>query len=115
MCGKALKTRLIFGGCTNEEHRRSVEGKTVIHDRSNGGAPRAVRKNPGKDFTRQRSLTLPTLISLILTMDEKSMWKGLLGNFQNGIDTPSASAFVQQRKNCCLRRLRTCSIVLPTP
>ena len=37
-------------------------------------------------------------MSLILTMDEKSMWKGLLGYFQNGIDTPSASAFVQQRK-----------------
>lgn len=55
-------------------------------------------KNPGKDFTRQRSLTLPTLISLVLTIDEKSMWKGLLGYFQNRIDTPSASAFVQQRK-----------------
>lgn len=60
--------------------------------------PDRYAKNPGKDFTRRRSLTLPTLISLILTMDEKSMWKGLLGYFQNGIDTPSASAFVQQRK-----------------
>ena len=64
------------------------------------------RKSPGTQktrarllaFTQRRSLTLPTLISLILTMDEKSMWKGLLGYFQNGIDTPSASAFIQQRK-----------------
>ena len=63
-----------------------------------GEHPERYAKNPGKDFTRQRSLTLPTLISLILTMDEKSMWKGLLGYFQNGIGTPSASAFVQQRK-----------------
>ena len=55
-------------------------------------------KNPGKDFTRRRSLTLPALISLILTMDEKSAWKGLLEYFQNRIDTPSASTFVQQRK-----------------
>ena len=63
-----------------------------------GEHPERYAKNPGKDFTRRRSLTLPTLISLILTMDEKSMWKGLLGYFQNGIGTPSASAFVQQRK-----------------
>lgn len=63
-----------------------------------GKHPERYAKNPGKDFTRQRSLTLPTLISLILTMDEKSVWKGLLGYFQNRINTPSASAFVQQRK-----------------
>ena len=66
--------------------------------REMGEQPERYAKNPGKDFTRQRSLTLPTLISLILTMDEKSVWTGLLGYFQNGIDTPSASAFVQQRK-----------------
>lgn len=35
---------------------------------------------------------------LILTMDEKSAWKGLLECFRNKIDTPSASAFVQQRQ-----------------
>ena len=63
-----------------------------------GEHPERYAKNPGRDFTRRRSLTLPTLISLILTMDEKSVWKGLLGYFKNGIDTPSASAFVQQRK-----------------
>ena len=63
-----------------------------------GEHPERYAKDPGRDFTRRRSLTLPTLMSLILTMDEKSMWKGLLGYFQNGIDTPSASAFVQQRK-----------------
>ena len=50
MCGKALKTRLIFRGRTNEEHGRSVERKTVIHNRSNGGAPGAVRKEPGQGF-----------------------------------------------------------------
>ena len=66
--------------------------------REMGEHPERYAKNPGKDFTRRRSLTLPTLISLILTMDEKSVWKGLFGYFQNGIDTPSASAFVQQRK-----------------
>ncbi len=55
-------------------------------------------RNPGKDFTRKRTLTPAVLIYLILTMDEKSIWKGLLGHFQRRIDTPSASAFVQQRQ-----------------
>ena len=63
-----------------------------------GNHPERYAKNPGKDFTRRRSLTLPALMKLILTMDEKSVWKGLLGYFGNEIDTPSAGAFVQQRK-----------------
>ena len=32
MCGKALKTSLIFRGLTNEVHSRSVEGIAAIHD-----------------------------------------------------------------------------------
>ena len=32
MCGKALKTRLIFRGRTNEEYGRSVEGNQRIYD-----------------------------------------------------------------------------------
>ncbi len=115
ICGKALKTRLIFGGAQMKNTGGALKERLLSMIGAMGEHPERYAKNPGKDFTRQRSLTLPTLISLILTMDEKSMWKGLLGNFQNGIDTPSASAFVQQRKNCCLRRLRTCSTVLPTP
>lgn len=63
-----------------------------------GVQPEKYAKNPGRDFTRRRSLTLPALMGLILTMDEKSAWKGLLGYFRNRVDAPSASAFVQQRK-----------------
>ncbi len=63
-----------------------------------GEHPEDYVKNPGKDFTRRRTLTLPELVCLILTMDEKSVWKGLLGYFQHKLDTPSASAFVQQRE-----------------
>jgi len=48
-------------------------------------------KNPGKDFTRKRTLTPAVLIYLILTMGEKGIWKILLR--QKRIDTPSASAF----------------------
>ncbi len=63
-----------------------------------GESPERYARNPGKDFTRKRMLTPAVLIYLILTMDEKSVWKGLLGHFQKRIDTPSASAFVQQRQ-----------------
>lgn len=78
-----------------------------------GNHPERYAKNPGKDFTRRRSLTLPALMKLILTMDEKSVWKGLLGYFGNEIDTPSAGAFVQQRKSCCLVHFLSCSTVSP--
>ena len=88
MCGKALKTRLIFRGRTNEEHGRSVERKTVIHNRSNGGAPGAVRKEPGQGF-------YPAAVADTAHADQPHPDNGY---FQNGIGTPSASAFVQQRK-----------------
>jgi len=41
--------------------------------------PERYARNPKKDFTRKRTLTPAMLIYLILTMDEKSIWKGLLG------------------------------------
>lgn len=66
--------------------------------REMGDSPERYAKNPGRDFTRLRTLTLPTLIYLILTMDGKSIWKGLLGHFGERTGTPSASAFVQQRQ-----------------
>ena len=63
-----------------------------------GEEPERYARNPGRDFTRKRTLTPEILIYLIVTMDEKSIWKGLLRHFRRRIDTPSASAFVQQRQ-----------------
>ncbi len=77
---------------------KALENKLLSIIEELGEHPERYARNPDKDFTRQRSLTLPTLIGLILTMDQKSAWKGLLGYFQNRVDTPSASAFAQQRK-----------------
>ena len=77
---------------------KALENKLLSIIEELGKHPERYAKNPDKDFTRQRSLTLPTLIGLILTMDQKSAWKGLLGYFQNRVDTPSASAFTQQRQ-----------------
>ena len=63
-----------------------------------GEEPERYARKSGRDFTRKRTLTPAVLIQLIVTMDEKSIWKGLLGHFRRRIDTPSASAFVQQRQ-----------------
>ena len=63
-----------------------------------GEEPERYARKPGRDFTRKRTLTPAVLIQLIVTMDEKSIWKGLLGHFLRRIYTPSASAFVQQRQ-----------------
>ena len=63
-----------------------------------GEEPARYARKPGRDFTRKRMLTPDALIYLVLAMDEKSVWKGLLGHFRRRIDAPSASAFVQQRQ-----------------
>ena len=63
-----------------------------------GESPEKYVKRPGRDFTRPRTLTFETVISLLLTMSENSIGKVLMGRFQNEEKTPSASAFVQQRQ-----------------
>ena len=64
-------------------------------------------KRPGRDFTRPRTLTFETVISLLLTMSENSIGKVLMGRFQNNEQTPSASAFVQQRQKLLPSALET--------
>lgn len=39
-------------------------------------------------FTRPRTLTFETVISLLLTMSENSIGKALIGRFQNNEKTP---------------------------
>ena len=64
-------------------------------------------KRPGRDFTQPRTLTFETVISLLLTMSENSIGKVLMGRFQNNEQTPSASAFVQQRQKLLPSALET--------
>lgn len=52
---------------------------------------------PKKDFSRNRKLSLKTLIELLITMGAGSINKELLEFFKFDITLPSASAFVQQR------------------
>ena len=63
-----------------------------------GEDPTGFVRNPGRDFTRHRTLTFETVISLLLTMGERSVGKELMGWFKLKGQTPSASAFVQQRQ-----------------
>lgn len=72
-----------------------------------GEHPEKFVKRPGRDFTRPRTLTFGTVISLLLTMSENSIGKVLIGRFQNSEKTPSASAFVQQRQKLLPSALET--------
>lgn len=54
-------------------------------------------KNPEKDFTRTRKLPPEILITSILSLNGSSLANELLDYFDCLIDTPSTSAFVQQR------------------
>lgn len=54
-------------------------------------------KNPGKDFSRDRKLTFSKTLFLIISMEAQTLKKELFKLFNFSADTPSASAFCQQR------------------
>ena len=54
-------------------------------------------KNPNVDFSRNRKLDFASIIKFILSMESGSIKKELLEYFHFSTDTPSASAFCQQR------------------
>lgn len=60
-------------------------------------APWLFSKNPGTDFSRSRKLDFASTIQVLLSMESGSLQKELLDYFQFSADTPSASAFSQQR------------------
>lgn len=59
-------------------------------------------KNPSADFSRNRKLDFASTIQLILSMESGTLKKELLDYFQFSVDTPSASAFSQQRSKLLL-------------
>ena len=95
---RSLETEMLFKGGTHMKYTVEVlrDGLYSIIRRI-GERPEQYARNPGRDITRKRVFTPAVLIYLILTMNEKGIWKGLLEHFQKRIDTPSAPAFVQQR------------------
>ena len=59
--------------------------------------PEKFTVRPGKDFTRKGKLGLKTTLSILLSMEGKSLKNELLTFFSCAEDLPSASAFVQSR------------------
>lgn len=60
--------------------------------------PRPFVRSPGTDFTRDRKLSFLDTINLILSMEGGTLNRELLSFFlYNPLETPTASAFVQQR------------------
>lgn len=53
---------------------------------------------PGKDFSRNRKLSFPKIVSFLLAMEGGTLTTELLKHFGCSPDTASASALVQQRK-----------------
>lgn len=64
--------------------------------------PWLFSKNPSADFSRNRKLDFASTIQLILSMESGSLKKELLDYFQFSVNTPSASAFCQQRSKLLL-------------
>lgn len=54
-------------------------------------------KNPGHDFVRKSPLSFETMLKLMISMEGQSIHKELYNFMGFKTDTPSASAFVQQR------------------
>ncbi len=65
-------------------------------------SPWLFSKNPEADFSRSRKLDFASTIQLILSMESGSLKKELLDYFHFSVDTPSASAFSQQRNKLLL-------------
>ena len=64
--------------------------------------PWLFSKNPSTDFSRTRKLDFASTIQLILSMESGSIKKELLDFFKFSSDTPTASAFAQQRSKLLL-------------
>lgn len=64
--------------------------------------PWLFSQNPSTDFSRIRKLDFSSTIRLILSMESSSIKKELLDFFKYSSDTPTASAFAQQRSKILL-------------
>ena len=75
MCGEALKSKLAFRGAHMKYTPKFLRGMLLSMIRKMGEHPEQYVRQPGRDFTRSRTLTFETVISLLLTMSENSIGK----------------------------------------
>ena len=81
------------------EHVKN-ELSSLIHEMA--AVPWLFSKNPEADFSRSRKLDFASTIQFLLSLESGSLKKELLEYFQFSVDTPSASAFSQQRNKLLL-------------
>ncbi|MGG1553751.1 IS4 family transposase [Paenibacillus ferrarius] len=68
---------------------------SIIEEMSTLPAPYV--KNPEKDFTRKKKLPFKTVLQILISMGGNSLYKELLESQGYDANTPTTSAFVQQR------------------
>lgn len=73
------------------------EVKSILQQQIDSMDATLYAMNPGKDFSRSRKLPFNALITSILNMEGRSLNNELISMFPKAEDSPSASAFVQQR------------------
>ena len=72
--------------------------KLLISEINNvASEPHNYCTNPDTDFTRNRKLSMEKMLQGIIGMESKSLTNELLDLFDASAETPSASAFIQQR------------------
>lgn len=74
-----------------------VKNEMLSLIKETASTPWLFAENPGVDFSRKRKLDFETTIQCILSMESGSLQKELLDFFDFNSETPSASAFSQQR------------------
>lgn len=68
--------------------------------------PELYAKNPDRDFTRNRKLPIKTVMLFQIGMERDTINRELIKYFDYALDTPSVSAFYQQRKKLCPETFR---------
>ena len=82
---------------------KHVKDKLLSLIQEMAAVPWLFSQNPNVDFSRNRKLDFASTIKFILSMESGSIKKELLEYFHFSTDTPSASAFCQQRKKILLK------------
>ena len=108
MCGEALKSKLAFRGAHMKYTPKFLRGMLLSMIRKMGEHPEQYVRQPGRDFTRSRTLTFETVISLLLTMSENSIGKILIGQFQNSEKHRRLRPLSSSVISCCPRRWKRC-------
>lgn len=79
------------------EYANKVKGRLLSLINEMAASPAPFVKNPETDFTRNRKLPFATVLQLLISMGGNSIYKELLEAHGYDVNTPTTSAFIQQR------------------